>query len=76
MHGPGSHLGTTLSRKDLSSHNVLRLDLGDNQGGKDSDDEQGEHSVLQRSVVFAKLEESERGDQGDSGVTEQAGELQ
>lgn len=53
----------------------MRLDLGDDEGRKNSDDEDGEDSVLQFSRLVAELEESKTGDQSDDDVREEAGVL-
>jgi hypothetical protein len=72
-----------------SAHNVLRLNLGENQSGQNGDEETGKHLsvsldpiqltfthlVLERCKIIAELEESKRDDQSNGDVGEKAGPL-
>ena len=69
------HLRRSLSVVGHPRHDELGLDLGDDQGGENGNDEDGEDSVLQFSRLVAELEESKTGDQSDDDVREESGVL-
>lgn len=68
------HFGTGFSNEHLACHDEHGLNLRDDNGRQDGDDENGEDTVLQVGVTISHLQERETSQEGNDNVSEETSE--